>query len=518
MTSNSNSSKAKRCRDPSEGAPSVWVAHGATQHLAFLLLEDGDRKFIRWASTLKTEWLDGSVAVSRDLGSRRGRRSTVPSATTAVVKRSSAPNRVRRTKTLPKSNEKPPAETQPKKQTKEQPELETKQQEEDQQQEQQQPSKKRKRLTIAEEEEDDVVSTALAAYYEGQTVKRSKVDEAPKCTAAEEDRHRKEMIIVDPALAASPEEPSTNTIAHVNNKEDERTAEENRHHKEMPVVDPSLAASPEEPSTNTMAHVNNKEDERTAEENRHHKEMPDPALAASPEEPSTNTIAHINSKDDGKNQATSTSPNKASEKPPPSALAGTEPTKLDASLDDSTTEPVNNNMADANDAQGNSMVDGTISINNKNDEKEVAFTNNQASEKPLPSESGRTEPMKLDASLDAPTTELLNDEKLDTKDAQSNRMADEKISISNKDDKKEATCTTNKASEKPPPSLLAGTEPTKLDVSLDAPTTELVNNKMSDANDAQGNRADDKICDVHDNVSYARGTYVAKVCCFLFLL
>lgn len=72
--STTTNSMSQKYKDPAGGAPPVWVTIGKTQHHAFLLEEDGHQKLVKWATTMNTEWIDGSVhAVVQDLGGRRSR-------------------------------------------------------------------------------------------------------------------------------------------------------------------------------------------------------------------------------------------------------------------------------------------------------------------------------------------------------------------------------------------------------------------------------------------------------------
>ena len=51
----------------------VWVTHGRTQHMAFLLETKGDRMYVRWASNMLKEWVDASN-VTTDVEGRGVRR------------------------------------------------------------------------------------------------------------------------------------------------------------------------------------------------------------------------------------------------------------------------------------------------------------------------------------------------------------------------------------------------------------------------------------------------------------
>ena len=68
------SAMSYKYKDPAGGAPPVWITIGKTQHHAFLLEEEGNQKLVKWATTMNTEWIDGSIhIVSKDTGGRRSR-------------------------------------------------------------------------------------------------------------------------------------------------------------------------------------------------------------------------------------------------------------------------------------------------------------------------------------------------------------------------------------------------------------------------------------------------------------
>lgn len=49
----------------------IWVTQGTTQHAAYFLEEQGERKYIKWSSNSASEWIGPEVEVLGELPSRR---------------------------------------------------------------------------------------------------------------------------------------------------------------------------------------------------------------------------------------------------------------------------------------------------------------------------------------------------------------------------------------------------------------------------------------------------------------
>ncbi|CAB9500004.1 expressed unknown protein [Seminavis robusta] len=94
-----SSKRQKRCYDPSQGAPIVWVKQGKAQHMAYLLKDAGDHKYVRWASNLANEWVESSTVESQVEGRASRRRGNVnynTSSTTPTSANSTEPSRPKR--------------------------------------------------------------------------------------------------------------------------------------------------------------------------------------------------------------------------------------------------------------------------------------------------------------------------------------------------------------------------------------------------------------------------------------
>jgi hypothetical protein len=57
---------------PQDSITMVWIRQGKTDHGAYILKEKGDRKFVKWAASERTQWIEaGEGEIQRELPKRR---------------------------------------------------------------------------------------------------------------------------------------------------------------------------------------------------------------------------------------------------------------------------------------------------------------------------------------------------------------------------------------------------------------------------------------------------------------
>jgi hypothetical protein len=80
----------------------VWITQGRTEHAAYILKELNGKKFVRWAATETTQWIDSDVEIKTELPRRRKGRRDKPTdfvfPSTTVISKSKTNNKAAKTR------------------------------------------------------------------------------------------------------------------------------------------------------------------------------------------------------------------------------------------------------------------------------------------------------------------------------------------------------------------------------------------------------------------------------------